>query len=85
MGSCLLSSSFPRSQIEPSDSTNLENSKGAAYRVDEFVQDAFSLKITPFMLDSYAHEYEDLIRIRDAHALEVETLRNSNRTLLTQV
>jgi hypothetical protein len=37
------------------------------------------------MLDSYAHEYEDLIRIRDAHALEVETLRNSNRTLLTQV
>lgn len=53
--------------------------------MDEFVQDAVSLKITPFMLDSYAHEYEDLIRVRDAHALEVDTLRHSNRTLLAQV
>lgn len=82
---CSISSSFPCSQIERSDLTKLDNAKGEAYRVDEFVQDAVSLKITPFMLDSYAHEYEDLIRIRDAHALEVETLRQSNRNLLTQV
>jgi len=82
---CSTCSSSPCSQIERSDPMNLENAKGEAYRVDDFVQDAVSLKITPFMLDSYAREYEDLIRIRDAHALEVETLRQSNRNFLAQV
>ncbi|KAI0766833.1 rab-GTPase-TBC domain-containing protein [Trametes elegans] len=55
------------------------------YRVDEFVQDAMSLRITPFMLDSYAHEYEDLVRARDAHKLEMENLKNTNRQLGAQV
>jgi len=31
------------------------------YRVDEFVNEAASLRITPFMLDCYRHEYEDLV------------------------
>lgn len=53
--------------------------------MDEFVQDAVSLRITPFMLDSYAHEYEEIIRRRDAHTLEVEALRTSNRNLIAQV
>ncbi|KAI0633759.1 RabGAP/TBC [Trametes polyzona] len=57
----------------------------ARYRVDEFVQDATSLRITPFMLDSYAHEYEELIRARDAHKLEMENLKNTNRQLAAQV
>ena len=34
--------------------------------MDEFIQDAISLRITPFMLDNYAHEYEELVRARDA-------------------
>ncbi|KAI0737639.1 rab-GTPase-TBC domain-containing protein [Daedaleopsis nitida] len=55
------------------------------YRVDEFVQDAFSLRITPFMLDNYAHEYEELVRTRDAHKLEMENLRNTNQRLAMQV
>ncbi|KAI0780331.1 RabGAP/TBC [Fomes fomentarius] len=55
------------------------------YRVDEFVQDAFSLRISPFMLDNYAHEYEDLVRARDAHRLEMENLRNTNQRLAQQV
>ncbi|KDQ53505.1 hypothetical protein JAAARDRAFT_80643 [Jaapia argillacea MUCL 33604] len=55
------------------------------YDVDQFVQDAVSLRITPFMLDSYAHEYEDMCRARDAHALELDALRNSNRNLSMQV
>ncbi|KAJ7287507.1 rab-GTPase-TBC domain-containing protein [Mycena rebaudengoi] len=55
------------------------------YRVDEFVQDAVSLRITPFMLDSYRHEYEDLLRETNKHALEVDELRNSNRVLSTSV
>ena len=33
----------------------------AKYKVDEFVQDAAALRITPFMLDSYRHEFEDLM------------------------
>ncbi|TDL26268.1 RabGAP/TBC [Rickenella mellea] len=58
---------------------------GAAYRVDEFVQDAVQVRITPFMLDSYAHEYEDLVRAREAHAVEMDELRNTNRHLSAQV
>ncbi|EIN11809.1 RabGAP/TBC [Punctularia strigosozonata HHB-11173 SS5] len=55
------------------------------YKVDSFVQDAIALRITPFMLDAYAHEYEDMVRARDAHAIEMDELRNSNRALLGQV
>ena len=49
------------------------------------MQDAFSLRITPFMLDNYAHEYEELVRARDAHKLEMENLRNTNQRLAQQV
>lgn len=53
--------------------------------MDRFVHDAVSLRITPFMLDTYANEYEELVRTRDAHAKEVDDLRNSNRALHNQV
>lgn len=55
------------------------------YRVDEFVQDAISLRITPFMLDNYAHEYEELIRARDAHKIEMDNLKAQNQRLSSQV
>ncbi|KAF9475533.1 RabGAP/TBC [Pholiota conissans] len=57
------------------------------YRVDEFVNDAASLHITPFMLDSYRHEYEDLMASRETnkHAMQIDELRNSNRALSNQV
>ncbi|EIM82705.1 RabGAP/TBC [Stereum hirsutum FP-91666 SS1] len=55
------------------------------YKVDEFVQDAVGLRITPFMLDSYAHEYNDMMRVKEAHALEVDELRSSNRNLSQQM
>ncbi|TCD71202.1 GTPase-activating protein [Steccherinum ochraceum] len=55
------------------------------YDVDQFVQDAVSLRITPFQLDNYAHEYDESVRIRDAHAIEMDALRASNRTLSSQV
>ncbi|EIW83073.1 RabGAP TBC [Coniophora puteana RWD-64-598 SS2] len=57
----------------------------ATYNADAFVTDAISLKITPFMLQAYAHEYEDLVRTRDAHATEMDGLRNQNRTLMAHV
>ncbi|KAI0305591.1 rab-GTPase-TBC domain-containing protein [Multifurca ochricompacta] len=57
----------------------------ATYRVNDFVQDAMSLRITPFMLDSYNHEYNEMIRAREAHAAEMDSLRNHNRQLSAQV
>jgi hypothetical protein len=55
------------------------------YRVDDFVNDAMSLRITPFMLDSYSHEYQEMIRVRDMHAAEMDALRNHNRQLSAQM
>ncbi|KAF8210302.1 rab-GTPase-TBC domain-containing protein, partial [Mycena galopus ATCC 62051] len=72
---------FDRYKVQSPDG---DDSK-VQYRVDEFVQDAVSLRITPFMLDSYAHEYEDLVRETNKHALEVDELRNSNRVLSASV
>ena len=46
-------------QIEPSKEIQAE--KTTEYKVDEFVQEAVALHITPFMLDSYRHEYEDML------------------------
>ena len=37
------------------------------------------------MLDNYAHEYEELVRARDAHKLEMENLKNTNARLASQV
>lgn len=55
------------------------------YHIDGFVRDALSLKITPFMLDAYAHEYEELVRNREAHLVEMDNLRNANRRLSTRL
>ncbi|KAF9650901.1 RabGAP/TBC [Thelephora ganbajun] len=55
------------------------------YDVDSFVQDAVSLRVTPIMLDAFAAEYREAVRIKEAHALEVDGLRNSNRNLSAQV
>jgi hypothetical protein len=38
-----------------------EDEESIKYKVDEFVQESVSLNITPFMLDSYRHEYEDML------------------------
>ncbi|KAJ6593928.1 rab-GTPase-TBC domain-containing protein [Mycena capillaripes] len=72
---------FDRYKVEDSE----DDEGKPKYRVDEFVQDAVSLRITPFMLDSYRHEYEDLVRETNRHALEVDELRNSNRVLSASV
>ena len=44
-----------------------------------------SLRITPFMLDSYNHEYLEMIRAREAYAAEMDALRNHNRQLSAQM
>ncbi|KAH9935546.1 rab-GTPase-TBC domain-containing protein [Fomitopsis serialis] len=55
--------------------------RNGKYDVDRYVEDAFALKISSFMLDSYAQEYEELIRTRNQHAIEMDALRASNRNL----
>lgn len=62
-----------------------EEAEKPRYRVDELVSDAMSLRITPFMLDSYNHEYLEMIRAREAHAAEMDALRNHNRQLSAQI
>lgn len=37
------------------------------------------------MLDSFAAEYREAVRVKEAHTLEVDALRNSNRNLSAQV
>ena len=37
------------------------------------------------MLDSYTHEYSEMIRVREAHAAEMDSLRNHNRQLSAQM
>lgn len=37
------------------------------------------------MLDAYANEYHDLVRRREAHAIEMDNLRNTNRALTAKV
>ncbi|KAJ7218038.1 rab-GTPase-TBC domain-containing protein [Mycena pura] len=72
---------FDRYKIESSE----DDEGKPEYRVDEFVQDAVSLRITPFMLDAYRHEYEDRVRETNKHAVEMDQLRNSNRILSASV
>ena len=72
-------------QVGPPPSAAAGLPQPARYRVDEFVQDAMGMRITPFMLDSYAREYEELIRARDAHKLEMESLKQTNQRLAAQV
>ncbi|KAI5889410.1 RabGAP/TBC [Schizophyllum commune H4-8] len=55
------------------------------YKVDEFIRDAVSLRISSFMLDNYAHEYEELMRETHKNALEKDELRNTNRVLAAKV
>ncbi|KAG9009335.1 GTPase-activating protein [Tulasnella sp. JGI-2019a] len=56
-----------------------------SYRADEFVQDAFNVRITPFMLDNFAAEWQDIKRAANAHAVELDNLRTANRAMTIQM
>ncbi|KAK7057167.1 ABC1-domain-containing protein [Favolaschia claudopus] len=76
---------FDRYKVELVGDGDAGEEEKPQYLVDQFVQDAVSLRITPFMLDAYAREYEDLVRETNKHAMEVDELRNSNRVLSASV
>lgn len=55
---------------------------------DPNVSDSCGLSLmlsTPFMLDSYEAEHEELCRAQNRHAQELDQLRNANRNLSGQV
>ncbi|KZT72135.1 RabGAP/TBC [Daedalea quercina L-15889] len=68
-----------------SDEESEKDKGNGKYDADRFVEDAFALKISSFMLDSYAEEYEELVRKRNQHAIEMDALRTSNRNLSVHV
>ncbi|KIW06256.1 uncharacterized protein PV09_02728 [Verruconis gallopava] len=55
------------------------------YRVDMFVQDATSVKITPDMLQQYTAEWEEKERVEKEREAELESLRTQNSALLQKV
>ena len=71
--------------VQIGETEGADGAKIPAYDIDQYVQDAVSMNITPFMLDQYANEYEELVRTRDAQLIEMDGLRNSNRNLSAQV
>ncbi|KAG6911149.1 hypothetical protein DXG01_003889 [Tephrocybe rancida] len=71
--------------INAISSSEAQSEDTATYDVDAFVQDAVALHITPFMLDSYRHEYEDQLRETNKHMTEMDELRTTNRSLSSQV
>lgn len=69
----------------PAADTGDQSDIRVQYRANDFVQDAFSVRITPFSLDTYANEWNDLRRVQNAHAIEVDNLRMNNRNLAARV
>ncbi|TFK20761.1 RabGAP/TBC [Coprinopsis marcescibilis] len=55
------------------------------YRIDEYVHESVSVPITSFMLDSFRHEYEDLMRETHKHKNLIDDLTTNNRQLTQQV
>lgn len=55
------------------------------YRVDVFVQDATSVKITPEMLQLYTTEWEEKVRLEKEREAELESLRSLNASLQQKV
>lgn len=66
-----------------------EKSGGApvsgGYRVNEFVRDAFDMKITAFQLDSYSSDFAEEIRLANSHRREMDELKLQNRSLQAKV
>lgn len=79
--------SWSNTQIDSDEPVPVDQSTESKvrYRADDFVEDAFRVQITPFMLDTYANEWNELRRVQTAHAVEMDNLRTANRSLANQV
>lgn len=79
------STSTPAAAASNGDGTKNDVASRPTYRTNEFVRDAFDVKITPFILDTYAGEFDVQVRAANAHRREVEALRLVNRNLASRV
>ena len=43
------------------------------------------VKVTPFLLDTFASEWEELRRAQNAHTMELESLRTAKKALTERV
>jgi ecotropic viral integration site 5 protein len=55
------------------------------YRANDFVNDAYGIKLTPSQLNKYAVEYAEHTRLETERTSELENLKTSNGTLTLQV
>ncbi|KAL7416402.1 rab-GTPase-TBC domain-containing protein [Mrakia frigida] len=67
------------------DTPTGEDASEEVWLADAFVKDAFAVQITPFQLDGFSAEWDELCRVENAHADEVSSLRAANRHLSAQV
>ena len=58
---------------------------GSGYRVNDFVREAFEMQITPFMLDSFANDFAEQVRVATSHRREIDTLKIQNKNLQAKV
>ncbi|KAG8884128.1 GTPase-activating protein [Tulasnella sp. 331] len=70
---------------DQNDTADRSTDARPSYRADEFVQDAFDVRITPFMLDNFAAEWAEIRRVANAHAVELDNLRTANRAMAAQM
>ncbi|PBK91677.1 RabGAP/TBC [Armillaria gallica] len=73
---------FDRYKVQSTESGDPREIK---YNADEFVNEAVSFRITPFQLDTYGHEYDDIMREANKHKVEMDELRTANRSLSAKV
>ncbi|KAG0239748.1 GTPase-activating protein [Mortierella sp. GBA43] len=50
-----------------------------------FIQDAYNVKVTPRMLAQYTEKYQAMVQKQQAEVAEEESLRNTNKQLVSQV
>jgi len=55
------------------------------YRANQMVQDACTIKITQDMLDRYEREWDEIMRAKREHEMDLETLRRTNASLMVKV
>jgi ecotropic viral integration site 5 protein len=55
------------------------------YRANDFVNDAYGIKLTPSQLQKYATDYSEAIRVENQRTSELDTLRSNNGALTLQV
>ena len=56
-----------------------------AYRANDFVNDAYGIKLTPSQLQKYAVDYAEYNRVESQRTSELETLKANNGALTLQV